>query len=612
MVQLIKDKFEKGQLIIELLIAFGLASILIPAVVLGFITGSSGRAQQQDRLTATGYLKEEEEAVRSLRDLDWSNVATNGTYHPVPGANSWSLNPGSETIGNFQRNIVISDVSPADPSKKLVTLNVSWMNVFPITLTNQIILSRWKNLTLSDTQQVIEEAGGFANWCIPSLSTTNVDLSRQGHATTVHAFQSDNGTGNRVFTGTGANSSGPAFSNLVIQGNSPPHLVSDTDYNGTPQIKANGVFGDTNYAFLATDSKGVEIVELATAPYQQIGSFNPQGMKPANSVYVVGNTGYVITDDKLYIFSISADRKTTSQIGVMNLANALKIKVDPAGQYAYVVTSDITGQLKVIDVHTNPATPTVYGHVAVNGGAGRDIYINDTFTRAYLATAASATQPEFFIIDISNPQNPTAIPGATYDTNGMDPQGVAIVTSNRAIIVGTGGVEYQVFTIQNDTVGFCPNHNQNNDSLNIDSGVYGVETVFQSDRHAYSYLVTGDANAELKIIEGGPGDNGTGGSGYFESATLPVPDPGHDVVFNSFSGTIDPNLSYKISIKHGVGGSCSGVTFADSDFTTYPPGPLPLGTLGAGYANPGECMRYRAYNSGTTPITYTITFNYSP
>lgn len=626
---------QKGISIVEILITIGLAAILFPALLTGFVATRGGRAQQDERIQATSFLKETQEAVRQVREKDWNNFAAlsnppNQIYHPALSGFTWSLVSGFEEVNGLTRQITISDVyrgntsgdivpssgptNHLDPSTKKVVFTVNWGQPLPSSINTTEYLTRYFGNAAETQTETVEPAAGFGDWCRPQLTLTNIDLDRQGHPTSIRAFESSNGTGNRVLAGTGANSSGPAFTNIQVLGNTPPVATNLGEYNGTPQVKVNGVFGDTHYAFLATDNRGVEILDLTTTPpFQKIGSFNPGGMKKVHDVYVVGDTGYAVTEDKFYIFSISSNRQTATQIGVaLNLADGARVIVDPTNQYAYVPTPDANGELKIIDVHTHPTNLTAddIKNVNVDGGSGRDVFISGNATRAYLATAASPAKPEFFIIDISDKANPVVITnGGTYDTNGMDAQGVVVVSGQRAIIAGLGGREYQVFSVANDTVSFCPNHDQNSDFLDIDSGVYSVSSVLQSDEHAYSYIATGDSSAELKIIEGGAGGGGGGGTGTFESTTF---DAGHDVAFNYFSATVDPNLTYKISIKPGSGGNCSGVTFADSDFTTFSPGALPLTTIGSGYVNPGQCLKYRAVNSGSTAITFTVTFNYSP
>jgi type II secretory pathway pseudopilin PulG len=617
------NKFQNGQIIIELLVAFGLAGILLPALLTGLIASRNGKVQQEQRILAVGILREGEEAVRSIRDTSWDSIKTNGTFYPKVNGTAWDWGTLSDgTIGDFTRTITIEDIFPSDPSLKKITITVTWGAGFiPSTTSSVIYLTRWKNTSSTDSGTVQPEGQGFGDWCKPALALTNVNIPHQAAATSIDAFPSTDETGNRIFMGTGASADSPAFTNIKIIGDSPPAVTILGSYNGIPQIKANGLAGDARYAFLATDNRGVQILDLETAPpYQQIGSYSVGGGEKVKDVYVVGNTGYAITQSKFYIFGISPDRKTSTPSASLALSDGARVIADSGNLYAYVANPDPNGELKIVDVHSYrsraPAemTSADIRNVNVDSGAGRDVFINASATRAYLATAVSPTQPEFFIVNITDPTNPSVFQDsppdkATYDTNGMDPQGLTLVTDNRAIIIGTGGNEYQVFSVADDKVTFCPNHELGTDYLNIDTGVYAISSLLQPNQHAYSYIATGDTGAELKIIEGGPGGPGNGSNGMFESATLPVPDPGHDVAFNTFSGTVDPDLSYQISIKQGI---CSTVTFSDNDFMPIISGPLPFGTIGSGYTNPGECMRYRVYDSGDSSKSFTVTFNYSP
>ena len=626
---------------IELLVAFGLASILLPALLTGFVGATQGREVYEQRIAATALVREAEEAIRSVRNDSWNNISILSTdptdnkniYYPAISGTKWALSPGSEPINGFTRTIAVSDVyrdasqnivtqdSPGailDPSTRQFLITVSWPGYFRRSITSSLYITRYGNTSLSETQTVSAPAGGFGDWCKPTQSLTSVDLSRQGIPTSVLASVSIGGTGNRVFAGTGGNASGPTFTNTKITGNAPSITATSLgDYNNT---KANGIFGDSNYAYIATDSNSEEVTILdlnqysnppTNTLYKKVGALDTPGPADADSVYVVGNTGYVTTSDNnnktLYTFDVS-DKASPHISGSVSLPGR-GIKMTVIGTYAYIAISGSNTKMQIVDV-LDPSSPILVGsYVNTNLPDGRDVFVNGGGSRAYLVTAASTTQPEFFILDISNKASPNLINGGTYDTNGMDPYGVTIVPGLRAIVVGHDGNEYQVFVITNDTISPCPNQDS---FLNIDSGVNAISSILQPDDYAYSYIVTGDSNAELKIIEGGLGGGGAGGNGTYESPTLPVPDPGHDVAFNSFTATNDPSLSYKISIKHGVSGSCSLVTFSDSDFTAFVPGSLPLTIIGSGYVNPGECLRYRAINSGSSPITFTATFNYSP
>src|SRR3990172_3870774 len=78
----LRNEVTKGQSLVELILAVALASILLPALLTGLVSSREGKAQQDNRFTATAYLKEAVEAVRIVREAGWSGIATNGTYYP--------------------------------------------------------------------------------------------------------------------------------------------------------------------------------------------------------------------------------------------------------------------------------------------------------------------------------------------------------------------------------------------------------------------------------------------------------------------------------------------------------------------------------------------------
>src|SRR3989338_8033649 len=99
----------KGQSIIELLIAITLMIILLPALFNGIIASRDGRSQMIQQLQALSLVRETEEAVRIIRERDWHEIETNGTYHPEESGNSFSLASGSEVINGFNRSLIIAD-----------------------------------------------------------------------------------------------------------------------------------------------------------------------------------------------------------------------------------------------------------------------------------------------------------------------------------------------------------------------------------------------------------------------------------------------------------------------------------------------------------------------
>jgi len=123
MERLIKGNFKhnRGQLLVEILLAFGLSSILLPALFSGFIAGRSGKVQETLRSQSLAYLKEAEEVVRSVREADWNLFAINGTFHPARQGNAWELAPESEVVDGFTRSIIIADAY-RDSADKLIEM----------------------------------------------------------------------------------------------------------------------------------------------------------------------------------------------------------------------------------------------------------------------------------------------------------------------------------------------------------------------------------------------------------------------------------------------------------------------------------------------------------
>lgn len=625
---------QKGQSLIELLLTIALVSIFFPALLTGFASTRNNRAVKDQRQLATAYLNEAQEAIRVVRANGWSNLSP-GTYHPIVSGSTWILTSGSELIdSNFTRQIVIENVNrdgngnisqngTLDPSTKLITISVSWNLPFPNSVSAASYLTRHDSnihtdTTIADFSGTVQEvtvsattgtsipndgqvqlsAGGGGNWCQPNLSITALDLPKSGVASAISAIEG------KGFAGTGDNSSGISYASIAISNTHPPVATVSGTFDG---FKTNdGIFGDADYAYLATDtnSKEVEIVDLThitNGKYSEAGYFNAPGNGTGNSVFVLGSVGYMTSGNHLYTFDLSSKSGSRPQLGSVTLAGT-GAKVYVVGNYAYVAISEETLELQIIQVSDGGRTLSIVGQADVNGHEATDVFVNSTGTRVYLATKSSSSQKEFFIIDVSTKTGSRPTVGS-YEANGMSPKGVTVVTGNKALLVGTGGEEYQAIDISNET---SPTRCG---GLNIDSGVNGISSVLEQDGDTYSYIITGDTAAEFKIIEG-PATNGT--------YTSPSFDAGSDVYFNSFTvNHIVPSstlIQYEVAVAAAVNNSCSGVNFSYAGpFATS--SALPSTTGNAAYQNPGRCIKYKVTFSTAdptqTPILYDISFNYS-
>lgn len=641
---------QSGQSLVELLIVIGLCAVLFPALITGLVASRSGKAQQKQRAEAITLLKEAEEAVRSIKEKDWANLSPMDTeLHTVRDGAGWKFVNTAETMpSGFTRKVIISNVyrdssnniiptgtvEQIDPSTKKVVISVTWSKPIPASANSTLYLTRYLSnnhqtettdiqfnngtkvkvdITKTSDGEVVLGTGGNGDWCQPNkLPVPELDLPKNGIANAITAIVG------RIFAGTGNNSSGVSFANVNVDNSSPPVATVIGTADG---YKTNGIFGETDYAYLATDKKVViiNLTKLVSGKYVESGSFDI-GNNKHSTVYVVGNIGFTTVGSTLYTFDLSGNNRNSvikSSLGSVNLeANAVKIYV--SGNYVYVAVDSSNNQLKIYQYSPDGKTITFKSQIEVNGSAGRDIYVNSAGTRAYLATAASASKNELFVINVQNPSSPSLI--KSFDTNGMDPQGVTAVANDTiAIVVGWGGLEYQVVRIPIDSspMNLCG-------SWNIDTGVNGVASVTEPDGDVFSYIITGDTAKELKLITGGGGSGGTYTSnGTFTSQPL---DFTRDVVFNRFFVTEDKpvgtDIQYQIAAADAVSGSCTGANYIfvgpDGTINTKFTGGgfIPWNNDGTGYENPARCFKYEAYlstgDTSKTPRLLDFSVNYSP
>lgn len=631
-----KRKFFSGQLLVELLIAIGLSVIILPALLTGLVASREGGAQETQRVKGVAFLREGVDAARSVKNKidNWLTFAVNGTYHPVISGSAWTMASGSETVNGLTRQIVISSVNrdnsgnivssggTVDPSTKKVVVTVSWTKPHSSNISTTLYFSRYSSYTYSDTTaanfnagtktgvavtstsggEVTLGAGGGGDWCAPNLSIAALDLPKNGVANAISAIEG------KVAAGTGENASGVAFASIAVANTNPP----TSSITGTfDSYKTNGVFTEANYAYLATDnnSKEMVIIDLTnknpvTGKYAEVGYFNAPGNLDGLSVYVSGNVGYLsASNDTLYTINLSSKSGSRAQLGSKSLP-ATGTRVVVVGEYAYVSIAGDVKELQVIRSTSGGATLTNYGYADVNGEAAYDVSVNNTGTRAYLATGNSSSLPEFFIINTSNKtsSNPSFSNVGSYNASGMDPEGVAVVTGNKAILVGTGAEEYQVIDITNEA---SPTRCG---GLQVNNGIHGLASVVEGDGDVYSYLITGDSATELKIIQGGPGIHFTT-SGTFESRTFTN---SFVSAFNYLSFTITEPSGSDIKLQVATNNDNATWTYKGPDGTggTFyeAPGTIPLSVISGTY------FRYKAFLSGdgnATPTLYDTTINYS-
>ncbi len=135
---------DRGFLLVEILLASSIFMLFMTAFSGAFYYGLQSSTLAGDRARAIMYAEEGQEAVRSIKNVNFANL-TVGTYGLVYGSSSWSLVGSSDTSGIFTREVIISTV---DANRKNVAVTVTWQQTPSRTgsVTTNSRLTNWKTI----------------------------------------------------------------------------------------------------------------------------------------------------------------------------------------------------------------------------------------------------------------------------------------------------------------------------------------------------------------------------------------------------------------------------------------------------------------------------------
>lgn len=111
----------KGFLLVEVALASSILGLLVTAFVGAYLYGEESTLLAGNRAQATYLAQEGLEAVRNIRDADFSNLA-DGTYG-ISATDRWSLYGLNDTTDIFTREI---EIYTHDDNYREITAIVSW------------------------------------------------------------------------------------------------------------------------------------------------------------------------------------------------------------------------------------------------------------------------------------------------------------------------------------------------------------------------------------------------------------------------------------------------------------------------------------------------------
>ncbi|OHA53600.1 MAG: hypothetical protein A3A30_00400 [Candidatus Terrybacteria bacterium RIFCSPLOWO2_01_FULL_48_14] len=461
-------RFKKnGQSVVEIILAVAVFSIIASGVVVLGVGTLQGYLRTQDESRAIEIVQEGMDAVRSIRDRNWSSLSV-GSHGLSDTGGLWVFSGVSEIVGKYTRTVTVNSVSrntlcgdpgsgtTQDPDSRGIDVSVIWHG-------------------LDGNQRTISTNGELTRWPSPKFATcggrgwrnpfqeVSIDISgtQDGRAIRI---QGD-------------------YAYMVLSGGAPNFFVIDTANTQNPSIvgslnlsgnpRSIWVSGDYAYVASSHNNQELQIVDI-TVPSSptQVGSFDATGATDALGVFSVGTSAYLVrassNQNEFFVINVSIP-SAPSLVGSLDLgANANDVTV--VGTYAFIASSHNSQELQVVSISA-PTTPTLAGSLNLAGNA-------DGLAIAYFSNKivlGRASGGGLVAIDVTFPTSPGLL-GLLANTANID--GVSLDAANSLAFLATdaGTSEFQVIDISN------PASPQLFGSLDANARLFGVAYHSGKDR----------------------------------------------------------------------------------------------------------------------------------
>lgn len=137
-------KFHQGHSLLEVILACSILAVIGTGFTFAIIGIHEANIISGNYFRACLLAQEGIEAVRSIRDVDFTNIQ-DGTFGLVVENNQWKLQEGSDTNNIFSRQIVISSEENSTSTKNISSV-VTWQQSLQREkiVTLQTSLTNWK------------------------------------------------------------------------------------------------------------------------------------------------------------------------------------------------------------------------------------------------------------------------------------------------------------------------------------------------------------------------------------------------------------------------------------------------------------------------------------
>jgi Tfp pilus assembly protein PilV len=395
LIKKVKSIGNKGQTLIEALVAVGIFLISINAIIFLLFAAQSIFGDTERNQAALNYASEGAEAVKSIRNRNWDEL-TDGEHGLIFSDNQWLFSETSDSKENLTRKIIVTtQTGDIKNIKSLVSWQINPLN--PRTLQIEEILTRWKIILDSESSGGEGNGGGTTgDWLTPqTLSSIDIGPGNEGSDVAVMS--------SKVY-----------ISSIASDINKPDLFIFD--------------------------------VSNPSAPF--LISQKDLGIKGLNSLSLFQNYLYAVSSDNNQEFLVIdiSNPASPSKIAVLDLTGeADALSVFYYDNFVYVGRNSDAGQeLTIINV-SNPSSPTIY-----SGLAGIESDINDIFilnNKIYLAVSGSSE--ELIIADINNPASPQIVGSINI---GREPAFSVFVQSESRVFIGGNEKLYTVNAVNPNNI----------------------------------------------------------------------------------------------------------------------------------------------------------------
>ncbi len=388
---------------VEVLLAIALFSIVILSLAGGLAFSVQSNFETSFQTKASLLAEEGIEAVRAIRNEDFSNLV-NGNYGLNFAGNTWQLTGNSDTTEEFTRQIQISDF---DANTKQVVSTVTW-----IKSTGQPGIVSFTTY-FTDWQYEVDISGGPNPPPTPTYPAG--DWSTIVQSGTLNLSGNNNSSdiwvdGNYMYV---LRDSGTEFEVFDITDPINPVQVGSTN-SGPSQAWSFTKQGNYMYIVARSNNEEFSVINVTdpSNPFET-DSIDLAGNSDGRGLHIEGNYAYVIqsgSNQDLAIIDIT-DKSNINLVAAEDLISGAEIL--KIGSYVYIATLNSSNELQVVDV-SDPLNPNGVATLNATGSS------NCESLRRYAPNkiVMGCNTGRVIFIDITNPASPTEI--LSYQTLAID------------------------------------------------------------------------------------------------------------------------------------------------------------------------------------------------